>query len=163
MGIGYACAEACLESGASIMVCARTEKPLTDAVASFRAKGYARISGYAADVSQHREVDALLEAFVKLYGGLDGVVHCAAIPGPIGPTIEVDTSEWFETIRVNLLCAFLIARQSSVLMRNNPGGGRIVLLSGSGASWPKHLDALEKTDVFTLRRIVPKDRGMDWQ
>jgi 3-oxoacyl-[acyl-carrier protein] reductase len=30
-------------------------------------------------------------------------------------------------------------------------------------AWPKHLDVLQKTDVFTLRRIVPKDRGMDWQ
>jgi len=27
---------------------------------------------------------------------------------------------------------------------------------------PKHLDELLKTDIYTLRRIVPKDRGMDW-
>lgn len=271
MGIGYACAESCLQSGASVMVCARTEKPLADAVASFRAKGYERVSWYAADVSQLREVDALLEAFVKIYGGLDGVIHCAAILGPIGPAIDVAISEWFETIRVNLLGSFLVARQSSICMRGNAGGGRIVLLSGGGASgpfpnysayacskvavvrltetlaqellplnieinclgpgfvitrlhsatlvagesagkeylertkreiesggippsvpaqaavfllsdrakgitgkfvaapydgwadWPKHLDVLKKSDVFTLRRIVPKDRGMDWQ
>lgn len=28
--------------------------------------------------------------------------------------------------------------------------------------FPEHLDELRKTDVYTLRRIVPKDRGMDW-
>ncbi len=27
---------------------------------------------------------------------------------------------------------------------------------------PEHLDDLRRTDVYTLRRIVPKDRGMDW-
>jgi NAD(P)-dependent dehydrogenase (short-subunit alcohol dehydrogenase family) len=27
---------------------------------------------------------------------------------------------------------------------------------------PQHLDELQKTDVYTLRRIVPEDRGMDW-
>jgi hypothetical protein len=25
-----------------------------------------------------------------------------------------------------------------------------------------HRRDLEKTDIYTLRRIVPKDRGMDW-
>lgn len=28
--------------------------------------------------------------------------------------------------------------------------------------FPEHLDELKKTDVYTLRRIVPKERGMDW-
>lgn len=27
---------------------------------------------------------------------------------------------------------------------------------------PEHLDDLKNRDVYTLRRIVPKDRGMDW-
>jgi NAD(P)-dependent dehydrogenase (short-subunit alcohol dehydrogenase family) len=27
---------------------------------------------------------------------------------------------------------------------------------------PNHLDALSATDIYTLRRIVPKDRGMTW-
>ena len=27
---------------------------------------------------------------------------------------------------------------------------------------PEHLDELQKTDIYTLRRIVPKDRGKDW-
>ena len=26
----------------------------------------------------------------------------------------------------------------------------------------KHLEELQKTDIYTLRRIVPKDRGMEW-
>lgn len=30
-------------------------------------------------------------------------------------------------------------------------------------NWPDHLAELNETDIFTLRRIVPRDRGMDWQ
>ena len=30
-------------------------------------------------------------------------------------------------------------------------------------SWPARLDALADSDLFTLRRIVPRDRGQDWQ
>ena len=29
-------------------------------------------------------------------------------------------------------------------------------------SLPAHLDDLDKTDIYTLRRIVPKDRGNGW-
>lgn len=28
--------------------------------------------------------------------------------------------------------------------------------------FPDHLEELKKTDIYTLRRIIPKDRGMDW-
>jgi len=28
--------------------------------------------------------------------------------------------------------------------------------------FPEHLDEMKKTDIYTLRRIIPKDRGMDW-
>ncbi len=28
--------------------------------------------------------------------------------------------------------------------------------------WPDHLDALKKSDAYTLRRIVGRDRGFDW-
>ena len=29
-------------------------------------------------------------------------------------------------------------------------------------NFPEHLEDLRKSDIYTLRRIVPKDRGMDW-
>ncbi len=58
-------------------------------------------------------------------------------------------------------------------------GGRLAVFLGSAASdgitgklisavwdpWedlPKHLDDLRDSDVYTLRRIVPKDRGLTW-
>jgi NAD(P)-dependent dehydrogenase (short-subunit alcohol dehydrogenase family) len=39
------------------------------------------------------------------------------------------------------------------------------LLSAVWDPWeslPQHLDDLRKSDIYTLRRIVPKDRGMGW-
>lgn len=58
-------------------------------------------------------------------------------------------------------------------------GGRLAVFLGSAASdgitgrlisamwdpWedlPKHLDDLQDSDVYTLRRVVPKDRGLTW-
>ena len=28
--------------------------------------------------------------------------------------------------------------------------------------FPEHLEELKKSEIYTLRRIVPKDRGMGW-
>lgn len=270
MGIGLACAEACLEGGAKVMICARSEGPLVQAVDHCRQRGFANVEARVADVTSQDQVEALLEAAIMRFGGLDGVIHCAGIYGPIGPATEVDPSAWFDAIRVNLFGTFLVARQACRLLQAR-GGGRIVVFSGGGAatpfpnftayacgkvgvvrltetlaqemqpfnveincvapgfvitrlhqdtlaaggkagkaflentkrqietggvpatvgagaaaflisdqakgisgkfvaapydgwnSWPKHLDELQKTDIFTLRRIVPKDRGMDWQ
>lgn len=30
-------------------------------------------------------------------------------------------------------------------------------------AWPTHLDEITDSDFFTLRRIMPRDRGQDWQ
>ena len=42
--------------------------------------------------------------------------------------------------------------------------GRFVAAPYDGyADWVKRVDRIQKSDLFTLRRIVPKDRGEDWQ
>jgi len=270
MGIGLACAEACLQAGARVMICARTEEPLRLALDGLKRKGHSDVEAHMADVASEEQLDRVLRAMADRFGGLDGLVHCAAILGPIGQIGDVDTAEWMETIRVNLFGTFLIVRQASNLMKRQ-GGGRMVLLSGGGAaapfpnytayacskvgvvrftetaaeelrpfdielnclapgfvvtrmheatiaagekagkeyfertereirdggmsptvaaraavfllsdrakkitgkfvaavydnwdSWETHLNELRQTDVFTLRRILPTDRGMDWQ
>jgi len=270
MGIGLACAEACLEARAKVLICARTEGPLTQALDSLKKKGFSGIEAKIADIACEAQIDDVLRTAIINFGGLDGVIHCAGIYGPIGAATEVDPSLWFDAIRVNLFGTFLVARQSCQFLKAN-GGGRIVLFSGGGAAspfpnytayacgkvavvrfaetlaqemqpfnievncvapgfvitrlheetlaageragkaflentqrqiesggvpasvgaraaafllsdaakgitgkfiaapydgwtdWPKHIEELRETDIFTLRRIVPKDRRMDWQ
>ncbi|HAA04267.1 MAG TPA: dehydrogenase [Syntrophobacteraceae bacterium] len=55
------------------------------------------------------------------------------------------------------LCVFLASPQSD--------GITAKLLSAVWDPWPefpKHLDELTRTDIYTLRRIVPRERGKDW-
>ena len=51
-------------------------------------------------------------------------------------------------------------------VRNKEAGitGKFVAAPYDGwRDWPDHLAELNDSDIFTLRRIVPGDRGMDWQ
>lgn len=55
------------------------------------------------------------------------------------------------------LCVFLASERS-----NGITGKLISAVWDPWKELPKHLEDLKISDVYTLRRIVPKDRGMDW-
>ncbi|MEX0892395.1 MAG: SDR family oxidoreductase [Gemmatimonadota bacterium] len=228
-----------------------------------------RVLVHAADVAAPGAMDAAVAATRARFGRLDGLVHAAAIIGPIGPALEVDPAAWLEAVRVDLHGTFLAARAAAAGM--DAAGGSIVLFSGGGgtspfpnytayaaakagvvrlaetlamewaprgirvnslapgfvatamhqatlqageragaaylertraelaaggvppvlaaqaaafllsdeaagitgrllaapwdawADWPSHADRIAGSDLFTLRRIVPRDRGQDWQ
>ena len=59
--------------------------------------------------------------------------------------------------RAIALCQFLASHASDGITGK--------LLSALWDPWeqlPEHLAELDKTDIYTLRRIVPRDRGCDW-
>lgn len=56
------------------------------------------------------------------------------------------------------LCVFLLSRQSDGITGK--------LISAVWDPWeqlPQRRDQIQSSDVYTLRRIVPKDRGLDWE
>jgi len=90
---------------------------------------------FVADVGVESAVDALVAGVVEWGGRIDGLVHAAAVLGPIGPALDVDAVEWLDAVRIDLWGTFLVARAVGRVMREQ-GGGRMVLLSGGGATSP---------------------------
>lgn len=267
MGIGRSVAEHCLAAGAKVIICSRTAADVKRTINELTPMG--KIGGQVVDVTDERQVEALFATALEAHDGLDAVIHCAGVYGPIGLVSDLDPQAWWESLHTNLFGTFLVTRQACSHMRNH-GGGRLVLFSGGGASgpfprysayaaskvavvrfcetlaeemrpfdievnaiapgfvvtrlhqdtleageaageflkktkeeiakggvpaekaarlavflasqrscgitgkfvsavwdgyetWPDHLEELSTTDIFTLRRILPKDRGMDWQ
>jgi NAD(P)-dependent dehydrogenase (short-subunit alcohol dehydrogenase family) len=270
MGIGRACAAELLAQGARVVLCARARPELERAAAELAEAHPDRVTAVAADVSDAAQVERVLEAAERA-GGFSGLVHAAAVIGPIGPAVELDPAQWLDTIRINLVGSFLVARAACRRWLASGTPGSLVLFSGGGATspfphysaygcakagvvrlaetlaqevggqgirvncvapgfvatrmhdatlaagaaagaaylrrtqedlakggvppelaartvafllsdraagitgrlvaapwddwerWPEHLDEIQGSDLFTLRRIVPRDRGKDWQ
>jgi NAD(P)-dependent dehydrogenase (short-subunit alcohol dehydrogenase family) len=131
MGIGYACAEAALAAGANVVIAARGEHAL---IAAADTLGGSRVLARACDVTDAAQVDALFADAIDHFGVVDGVVHAAAVLGPIGEVTEIDENEWFDAVRVDLFGTFLVARTAARALKRR--GGKIVLLSGGGATSP---------------------------
>lgn len=136
-GLGLAVAERCLAEGADVAVCARTQEAIERVGATLRerASRSQRVVAAVADVSNAKEVDALVARVDRELEGLDGLVNNAGVYGPMGLTEEVDWAEWAKAVEINLFGTVLPCRAVLPGFRKR-GWGRIVNLSGGGATAP---------------------------
>lgn len=109
-GIGLACAELFIESGADVALIGRSQEKLDRAAAQLgaRAAGNARVLAIAANVSDEQAMTAALASAAESFGGLDALVVSAGVALETGkPVPEVSVAAFRETLEVNVLGAFI--------------------------------------------------------
>jgi 3-oxoacyl-[acyl-carrier protein] reductase len=134
-GIGRAIALAMAEQGADVVVAARTLAELEATAARIRSLGR-RALIVQADVSAKQEVKAMVNGALGEFGRIDILVNNAGVQPPIGPLWENDPDEWLRTILINLGGVFLCC-QAVIPVMIRQGGGKIINLSGGGATSPR--------------------------
>ena len=103
------------------------------------------------DVTDKDAVEAMAKKALEDLGQIDILVNNAGIVGPIGPLEDNDVEAWVRTIQVNLVGTYLCCRSVIPAMARS-GGGRIINLSGSGAtSAPYHLSAYGSSKAAIIR------------
>jgi 3-oxoacyl-[acyl-carrier protein] reductase len=136
-GIGYAIAEALLNSGATVAICGRTDSGVSEAVsrlttgAASLATGVSKskVLGKAADVRANTEVEEWFAWLDQAWadhaaGGPDILVNNAGI-GLFKSTLELTVEEWQRTLETNLSGAFYCSRAALARMKHR-GGGYII-------------------------------------
>ena len=83
---------------------------------------------HQADVSETRELEAVIAGIAERHGGLDGVVTAAGIDR-CGRLEDVDATEWERVIRVNLLGTAAAVR--AALPHLEASAGRVVTVASS--------------------------------
>jgi NAD(P)-dependent dehydrogenase (short-subunit alcohol dehydrogenase family) len=84
------------------------------------------------DARQPAQVEALAKQAADTYGRLDGLANCI---GSIllKPAHQTTDDEWAETLATNLTTAFGAVKAAAKVMRQNPEGGAVVLVSSAVA------------------------------
>jgi NAD(P)-dependent dehydrogenase (short-subunit alcohol dehydrogenase family) len=138
LGLGRAIAEAFAQEGAHLLLCARTAGPLEQAAQELQkiAVPGQKILWKACDVSNEGQVKELAALALKELGGCDVLVNNAGIHGAKGPLEEVSWDEWRRTIEIDLFGVILPCRSFIPLMKK-AGRGKIINLSGGGATAPR--------------------------
>ena len=136
-GLGFAIAEAFVQAGAHIVICARNRAGLLaarESLASHAGTGQV-VAAEVADISREEDVTRLVAAAAAALPGIDILVNNAAVVGPIGPFERTDKETWRQTLEINLLGAVMMCRAVIPHMRKRRGG-KILHISAGGATAP---------------------------
>lgn len=126
-GIGWAIAEAFLESGAHVYICG-LESANLEACKEFNPL----LGTSVADVSDPAQVDNLFDDVQERFGGLDIMVNNAGVSGPTGPIETIGVEDWRYTLDVNLQGSFYCLRRTIPLLKDADGGSVVNIASTAG-------------------------------
>ena len=136
-GLGRAIAEEFVKEGAHIAICARDGNLLDEVRHQLleRSNSGQRVLAVPADVSSLDNMQELFRRTEQEIGLIDVLVNNAGVYGPKGRSESVDLDEWSRAIEINLLGTFIPSRLAIAQMKRK-GGGKIINLSGGGATNP---------------------------
>lgn len=152
-GLGKAIAEAYVNAGANILICARNEEKLTQAHADLSklAADGQKIIQTKCDVSSMAETQAMVAMAIETLGRIDILVNNAGVYGPKGAIDEIDLDEWRQAMDINL--GGVVNCTAAVLphMKAN-NKGKLITLSGGGATKPMpYLSAYAASKAAVVR------------
>jgi len=129
-GIGKAIALGLADSGAKVVVTARTEAEIQAVADEIRSRGGEALAQIA-DLADSPQIDVLVEAASKAYGGIDILVNNAA-RSFLRPLMDLREDGFDKIFDTNVKGTFLLSRKAarSMMLR---GGGRIINITTVGA------------------------------
>jgi 3-oxoacyl-[acyl-carrier protein] reductase len=143
--IGRAIALTLAEGGASVLVNARSNRAEADAVVREIENAGGKALVYIGDVADAVAVQAMADAAVKAFGGIDILVNNAALRRE-KPFAEMDYAAWREILDVTLDGAFHCVKACLPALRKS-GAGTIVNIGGLSA----HTGAKDRAHVVTAK------------
>lgn len=85
---------------------------------------------FHADLSEPAGATDAVDATVKAFGRIDGIIHNAGIASPSESVEQVSSDDFIQMVRLNTFAGFWMAKRAWPHMKQQ-GGGRILLTSSS--------------------------------
>ncbi|WP_222852412.1 SDR family oxidoreductase [Streptomyces piniterrae] len=129
-GIGLAVAERLVADGAKVVVTARKQEALDEAVAQLGGPEHAiGVAGHADDVDHQAEV---LKRAIDTFGSADLLVNNTGINPTYGPMVELDLAAARKIVEVNCLAALSWVQQAHHAWMKEHGGAVVNVSSVAG-------------------------------
>lgn len=129
-GIGRGIAEACAAAGATVVLLDKDLQRLEAVYDAIEAAGHPQpvlhpLNLEGAGPAEYLELASALD---RDFGGLDGIVHNAAMLGELSPMDQYDPELWARTLHVNVNAPFLLNQATLALLRRS-GRGRVLFVA----------------------------------
>jgi 3-oxoacyl-[acyl-carrier protein] reductase len=159
-GIGAEVAAKAAAEGASVAVhYHRSEDGALDTLARVQRAGAAG-ECFAADLSDGRQAEELVERVIERFGRIDGLVNNAGRT-QVGPFLEIDPAEWDAVVRTDLTAAFHTCRAALPSMVERGSGSIVNVASRLGQLGVAETAAYSaaKAGLIGLTRALAREFG----
>ena len=129
-GIGWATTKVCVAKGASICLCDVDSKAINKVKKHPLYKK--RIFVSETDASDETEVINFFHLVKRKFKKLDALINNVGIAGPTGTIEKLDSSEWENTLHVNVNSHFYFTKQAIPLLKKSKTSSIINISSGAG-------------------------------
>ncbi len=156
-GIGKATALSLAKHGATVLLLGRTLSKLEVTYDEIEQAGGAQPALLPLNLvsATQEEYAQLADTIEKELGRLDGIVHNAAILGPLTPLQMYDPVTWQEVLQINLTAPFMLTQALLPLLRVSPDASVVFTTSSVGrvgrAFWGAY--AVSKHGLEGINRI----------
>lgn len=130
--IGSAIAWRFCQEGARLALTYRGELPR--GIAGKLSGDRRNVNFYPLEITDWEQVQKTIHQVEADFGGIDALVNCAGVIGPIGRLEDTDVAEWKRALDVNLTGPVYLARAVLPALRRR-GHGKIIFFSGGGAAY----------------------------
>jgi NAD(P)-dependent dehydrogenase (short-subunit alcohol dehydrogenase family) len=154
-GIGQTIAEQLAAAGAKVVMSSRKLEAVSEAANAIKANGGEALAVAAHNGDKHA-LQALAQAAIDTYGGIDILVNNAATNPHFGPLLDAEDSLWQKTIEVNLMGNVWLTQMVVPVMRAR-GGGKIINMASINALRPGRLQgiySMTKAAVMSLTQTL---------
>ena len=161
-GIGLAIVERFCAAGASCVVSSEDAEAVEATVKRLAGEGCS-VTGRVCDVTGEKALQALVDAAVAAFGGVDIVVCNAGITGKAGPITELDANDYRRVFDINLHSMVTLANLAHPHLVARGGGSVILVASISALRGNATINAyaLAKAGVAQLARNLAVQWGGD--
>jgi len=129
-GIGWATTKICVAKGALVYLCDVDPKAINKVK---KHPSYnKRIFVSEIDASDETEVIDFFHKIKKKFRNLDALINNVGIAGPTGTIEKLDSSEWENTLHVNVNSHFYFTKQAIPLLKKSKTSSIINISSGAG-------------------------------
>ncbi|AEG93191.1 SDR family NAD(P)-dependent oxidoreductase [Ramlibacter tataouinensis] len=157
-GIGEAIARRFSQEGAAVVLAGRTRAKLERVARDLPPE---RTLVKPTDVSRYRQVEALVQAAVKAFGGLHVMVNNAGV-APEGKVTEASLADWEEVMAINAGGVFHGCRAAMPHLVASRGCiVNMASVSGLGGDWGLSFYNASKGAIVNFTRALALDHGAE--
>jgi NAD(P)-dependent dehydrogenase (short-subunit alcohol dehydrogenase family) len=149
--IGCAITKRLSDDSARLALTYHCERPTGCAVESTESQSEAKC--YRLDITDLAQVEAVVQQVEANFSGIDVLINCAGVIGPIGRLEDTEPNEWNRALEVNLTGPINLARAVLPAFRRR-GHGKMIFFSGGGAAYGRPFFTAYSSAKAALVRFV---------